>query len=780
MSEKKIKIGFSIDDSAFARVESKIARLTNQLKGLNAQLNAAQKGGSGSVLSSMGGDKTSNTTQSMRGGSDNKQLDRLTAGYLKQADALKKLAEAGKSASDSMAKSLDMSINKQLKSIEKLSKAMGASGLMGEGGAAVAGRAAKASGSAGVAGRVGASLMGRAQTAVSAINSMTTGGGITMSGLSSLARAAGPYAAVAGAVGLGANEWYQSPYRYQRREVEDFGRADAFARRAESMDISDLASRQDAMRNAGKSADLREIAGRTTTAGFRNAGKAIMSMDLRALLTSFSDAEQNRTIKRDMEDYLERNKGGEMARDTERSQGLINDAMSTVRARRILGYSGSDGNGGYRSDVVRLKGRLARQGFELGDATSAIGQMAGMGSASFARNNYGGAMSAQAGLMNSAGMMSATMSKFGQGNQFLDLMRGVGAGKTGQMDVTVANTLGEAVASAISNQMLRGSTGQGLAQFLGAGVGQGSEGRLTLEQNMRGMQSLENISSGNIDSYQQARNLQVAMASGAKNIYAQDYLAKMSTSRMAEIVYGNADLSKSEKGMGLTKDMVKSVFSGKQSSISERAINDPGLAGTSMGATLSGVREFGGDFGAYVKANKGNKGFDVEQAIADYGAFMSGSGAATDLAAGEGAARMMALGSKKLKRGSGRVAGGVSGEVERAALDAQGKLADFTAEENERVAGNATDLAKGLEMQARMTDAAAKSAMTFNGTIEILGETMRLQAEALSKVTSGQMNAKQAMNWLNDQKQALAAPYIKKAQAVEKKRTTESTVGNKF
>lgn len=780
MSEKKIKIGFSIDDSAFARVESKIARLTNQLKGLNAQLNAAQKGGSSNVLSSMGGDRSSGTTQSMRGGSDNKQLDRLTAGYLKQADALKKLAEAGKSASDSMAKSLDMSINKQLKSIEKLSKAMGASGLMGEGGAPAAAGGSKGAGAARAGGRIGASLMGRAQTAVGAINSMTTGGGISMSGLSGLARAAGPYAGAAGAIGLGINEWYQSPYRYQRREVEDFGRADAFARRAENMDISDVASRQDAMRNAGKSADLKEIAGRTTTAGFRNAGKALMSMDMRALLTSFSDAEQSRTIKRDMEDYLERNKGGEMARDTERSQGMISDAMSTVKARRILGYSGSDGNGGYKSDVVRLKGRLARQGFELGDATSAIGQMAGIGSASFARNNYGAAMSAQAGLMGSAGMMSATMSKFGQGNQFLDMMRGVGAGKTGQMDVTVANTLGEAVANAVSSQLMKGSTGQGLAQFLGAGVGQGSAGRLTLEQNMRGMQSLENVSSGNIDSYQQARNLQIAMSSGAKNIYAQDYLAKMSTSRMAEIVYGNADLSKSEKGMGLTKDMVSSVFSGKQSSISERAINDPGLAGTSMGATLSGVRQFGGDFGAYVSANKKNKGFDVEQAISDYGAFMSGSGAATDLAAGEGAARMMALGSGKLKRGSGRVGGGVAGSVEKAALDAQGKLSEFTAEENERVSGNATDLAKGLEMQARMTDAAAKSAMNFNGTIEILGETMRLQAEAFSKVSSGQMNAKQATTWFNAQKQALAAPYIEKAKAADKKRESKTNVGNQF
>jgi len=263
----------------------------------------------------------------------------------------------------------------------------------------------------------------------------------------------------------------------------------------------------------------------------------------------------------------------------------------------------------------------------------------------------GGVLSAQAGGLTSASDIAGTMSKFGVsiGRGFLDAVRVSGRG--GGLDVQTANDLGSFVSRQQSQFGIATGPGQGLGMLgMLSGGAQGEQGRIIAEQNMRGAGALQQLVSGNIDPYQKARNLQIAIGSGAQGIYAQDYLASgMSLANLSDLAAGKTELTSMEKGMGITEEQKLSTMKGVLSTPLERIFQDPEMAGTGMMGFAELLRANEGDLPGFFKKLRSGKveGYEgkkgMEKAVGEFGGILYSGGLAGEgpdaQAAAEGAAR---------------------------------------------------------------------------------------------------------------------------------------------
>lgn len=358
--------------------------------------------------------------------------------------------------------------------------------------------------------------------------------------------------------------------------------------------------------------------------------------------------------------------------------------------------------GQYKAGYRNLVKSLTAAGYDPGQAAAVLGGIESGGTRGAAWGKGGlmfSALSAQSGGLHGAAQMGGTMSRFGggAGMNFLNAARVMGGSQT---DVAVANSLGSFVAQQAGAHNVGGLTGLGSLGMLGFGVGKGPESRMIAQQNMAGYGTLQNIIGGGTDSYQGARNLQIAMGSArGAGVYTQDYLAeKLNLGQMADIMSGSGGLSPIMKSLGVTKDMVGSQFKGVTQSTLERMISDPAMANTGMAKTMSSIQESGLDPRAWLKKQKGKKGFKTEEAVSDYGAFLLMSGQAKDEESAMGAARNIF--------GMGRKASGKGKKVSD-------------------VAGGSLDMSKAKEEAEKLgvtISTMVAEAEKFKAAIEIQGE----------------------------------------------------------
>jgi hypothetical protein len=409
--------------------------------------------------------------------------------------------------------------------------------------------------------------------------------------------------------------------------------------------------------------------------------------------------------------------------------GGMQDYRSNLSRLRALGIGARKDESGYAT-IARHRSRSGLTAFSEEEEAAAFQALQATGTRQAAYELKGGVLSAQAGGLRSAANIAGLMSRFGSragesvttpggvkivggmpqftapktsagrkvniGRDFLDAVRV--AGGAGGLDVSTANLLGEFVAQQQAQFGVGTGEGQGLGMLgmMMAGTG-GERGLAAAHQNIKGLKGLEALTSGNIDPYQKARNLQIAIGTGAKGIAAQDYLASMSMTQLAERgVTGIAG------ALGITEEQKKQQLRGMTTSLSERILKDPTMAGTRMSQVMESIRASGKDpttwfqEGGWKEFGKGEKGKTL--ALEAYGAALRSTkieGASTEAEA-LGMSRLILEGmgagpaTTKGRKVSDVGGGGVDATVAAAHAKVQ-------AEASEKLVGKTFDVVRAFE-----------------------------------------------------------------------------------
>jgi len=436
--------------------------------------------------------------------------------------------------------------------------------------------------------------------------------------------------------------------------------------------------------------------------------------------------------------------------------GQLQDYQSTLGQLRAVGGGVRRGESGF-SALTRIK--AAYPGFDIGEIAGAQQGIEATGTRAAGYQLRGAVLQAQAGGMRGAASYAGTMSQFGRGVDFLNAARVMGA----ETDPLIADRLAQFTAQQAAQQGTMGISGLGAMGMLSMDVGKGPTAALTAEQNVRGFGALQNLVSGNIDPYQQARNLQIAMSNAPDSgVYTQDYLAnKLNLTQMADVMSGTGNLSPIAKSLGITKNMVGQQFSGVVESAMERIINDPMMANTSMAKTMSAIQESGMDPRSWFKAQKGKKGFKKEQAVSDFGAYLLMSGMAPDEASAMGEARdIFGMGRAAATKGKRRI-GDVAGATPEMGLAIE-SLKTLGAQAK----ASATDIQQlGLAAKASTLQVMAMSEGGIRPSNSADDELLRQAAAEVARTGGGKKEVIDAYNRRKTQAQAKAIPTSTKVAA---------------
>jgi hypothetical protein len=367
-----------------------------------------------------------------------------------------------------------------------------------------------------------------------------------------------------------------------------------------------------------------------------------------------------------------------------------------------------------RASYSRLSKALQNAGFDDGLGASALSGIESVGSRAAGYGLMFPALSAQAGGLSGAAGIAGTMSRYGMGagSDFLSAARVLGAGS----DVAVANRLASFAAGQAGAVNVGGMSGLGVLGLLSNGVGKGPGSAMIAGQNMAGFGALQNMMSGGLDSYQKARNFQVAIgAAPGAGIYAQDYLTNMNLSQVADIMSGTGGLSPIAKSLGVTKGMVGKYFQGTTRSSLDRIINDPMMAGTSMAKTMAAMSASGMDPHAWFASQSKHKGFNKAGAVDDYSAFLLMSHQAQTEEQATGLARSI-FGMGRSARTKGKMVGDVAGRsLEHKQAQEMAQQMD---EKIQMLEGESTKLAAAVGSMRVETEKMAALSRNMNATME--------------------------------------------------------------
>jgi hypothetical protein len=189
-------------------------------------------------------------------------------------------------------------------------------------------------------------------------------------------------------------------------------------------------------------------------------------------------------------------------------------------------------------------------------------------------------------------------------------------------------------------------------------------------------------------------------------------LASRGISQSQALAYGNATMNTMFRNIGM----------------------DKGPMGDLARGMLSGG--YGSDFGAYLKANKGKKGFDGKQAVSTFAAILQSEGFASNDQQAEGMARMMAgLGNMStLRKGGFRDA--AAGTTTAAAADEAGKAKQEEARElNKMTEGEVREnIGKGARQIGDLGRNIGMSAEDVGNSLERLAKKLDSITQGLDKV----------------------------------------------
>lgn len=697
MSDKQLRIGVSINDADMQKVLRSLRELnTEATKLANVFKNLTMPGGGGNGMFGGGSvTKGSRAPSGQQVQTVNKKFD-ITSGILDNAKAFKDMGKAGKEATEIMTSSVRRGISEQKSKIEELDRsikkisdsyqrwkqiakdapdaktrdmAQGHLRNLEEQGVGSAADRSKAASDL-------EKLENIAKPGPGIAQQMKGLAGALPFGIGGMLTNPGTYATAAAAYGVRQAGMSFNSYYLNREATIAQGAAATGLRYAQVRnEFNSGESARGMLGSLNMSQDERNYSSSLNGRGTRlwEGLKAVVSGDvsLGGITTDEMTNEVNKRVHDRQKKYHET-----LSDSSPYVSSQFADIQANARGRlnmqRALGLGGTLNpvHGASVDPITKLKN--AYHGlYDEGDFGRAVGAYSSQGSDLRGIYRSKGALSSvlagQAAQIGGIGELAGIASKFNgsQGGPVADAIR-VLAARSG---TGTASVLGGAVGSIMN---AAGTENMGANNILGSlmsGVGSGPGSRLIAEQNVRGFQAMGGLSTGSIDPYQKARNLQIAMQSGAGNVYSQDYLANMDYGQMANVVNGGR-MSGIAKVMGLTPDMVKSQFGGITNSVMERFISDPNMAQTTMGKHMAGIQASGGDMKAYFNSLK--KPSDKNDALESIAALLKESGFASDEATAEGMARQI-VGEKgaattKGKKAAG--AGGGSAEVKQLGIEA--------------------------------------------------------------------------------------------------------------
>lgn len=326
-------------------------------------------------------------------------------------------------------------------------------------------------------------------------------------------------------------------------------------------------------------------------------------------------------------------------------------AQNTVSTLRGLGYGASASKWNFNR-LQQLRRRFST--WTDGDIGSAFGSVesTGLFGARFSSSGFNmhRVLAGQAaGYRGIGGMMGTAMKYAGAdgANIFGNLIMGAG------IDPTAASAIGSFTASAMDQLGMVAGTGanfggQGLMARLMTGVAGDSTGRLTAEQNIKGMQGYHASLTGRTSPWRQARNIMLAIdAAPGLGTYAHSMLAnEMSIVELMDAAEGKGDAAEMWKALGGDQRQISRYVQAHNKTLLE-GVSREGFGQNSNARKLleamdmagMGYREFARSPGA------SSLGMSVEQMDAAY---------ATALwAGGEADSRSSALGMARTVRGGG-------------------------------------------------------------------------------------------------------------------------------
>jgi hypothetical protein len=389
----------------------------------------------------------------------------------------------------------------------------------------------------------------------------------------------------------------------------------------------------------------------------------------------------------DMMVRAEMQKQVDMEQESDPFRNMIRGQMQDYRGRlstaRALGIGAGPSVKGKPGTLMKSINKLLQAyggTWSEGEIGAAYGAIESTGARGGRGSLAGGVMHGTVAGIGGIGQTVGAVSKFGAGGAFLNAMLS-GAGGGG-IDPTTMGDLGGAVARTLNAYSMQGTTGLGLLGALQSGVTGGAEGRLIGEQNIAGIGGLQRIIGGDLDPYQKARNLQMAItAAPTSGIYAQNYLATgMNIGNLADIAAGKGEINPIASAMGITKENAKEMLSGMTGSIAERFLQDPMAADTDMGKVFASISESGMDPTEWFKSGKFRQlGMSKEKAVAGFAAGIKGEAGAENDKEAMGMSRLIAgmgAGPKEGWRAGDSAGKSSEGETSKTNVELMGEAAD--------------------------------------------------------------------------------------------------------
>lgn len=492
---------------------------------------------------------------------------------------------------------------------------------------------------------------------------------------------------VAGLVGMGATaiaaEYGSVPQQYMAQATRmgaSFG-GDAMSLKA-GQNLKMVAALRDIMADPNKRGDLLATGDRAWTGYVGGTVKGLLS----PLTGGPGLAQQFEGVQNDAKLKMLQMAHDQVASDPLRyavQDYLQSTSGSQISLMRGLGMGESRMNqaGGVRNGAMNLVQRLQRAGFDPGTVVGQFRGMEGIAGRGVAQGMIGRAVYADAGGLYGAGnMMGAAAVAGGNSGQFLSDINSL-VGKTTDasgmigMDVAAANKMG----TFTSQQMMNGGPMTNGYGMLGAmsvyGTGSTSAEDMRLQSGIQaGYGAYGNLMGGNVDAYQQGRNLLSAIQANPNgSIFSQEYMATKMSPRMMMDILGNEGMMSGKTALptelssrGYSAGMIDKYYKSTMGSVLDRAIEGGG--NTAQGSLARELRANGVDFRKLMAdatsdwrgAGIGGKEMRKRQTnlFQTFGTFLEDSGLASNAQEAEGMARLLAgtgatfTGSKAKGRGA--------------------------------------------------------------------------------------------------------------------------------
>lgn len=472
-------------------------------------------------------------------------------------------------------------------------------------------------------------------------------------------------------------------------------------------------------------------------AGVQDASQTVIEAGIMKNISSNPELMTSRAVSELMADTEYRTQTVEMvnkvqqekAMDIYLRQNAPGAALQYIQAGRAMGGMrpfGEQVGGVYKPGAYDSLRRMKIQyGLDEGAITGSSQQMQGI--AGRAAAGFGtSALMAQMGGLNAAHQIIGAGHMFSNvgGRGFFRAVQNMVGPRSGGIDAGAASILG----AAASQQMMAGTggtSGLGLLGAMGAFSGMGGgykpgEQMAIAHQIQAGLGQMGGLFGGQQSPFQTGVNTLNAIGSGARGIYAQDYLAtKMSPMALAEAMGKRGEVSPIMKSMGLTSDMVRDF--GKRTM--QSAIYQYVDQGNDSGMDKMARRIRGGEnIRDIVQGTKGKKA--REGALSDYAALMLNLGFAQDEQGAMGMARLQAgLGSTASDKGAkGRGAGiGKLPKELQEAMTAQQAVMDKIVDMWKTNAGQVADQ---MKRAAEKAGPLSEGMLTVTGSVEQFGKAL--------------------------------------------------------